>query len=293
MSHKAGFVNILGHPNVGKSTLMNLLIGEKLSIITAKAQTTRHRILGIVNGPDFQIIYSDTPGILKPHYKLHKSMMKFVDSALQDADVFLYMTEVGENNFEEDVIRKIQKSGKPLVLIINKTDLVTPEEAAQKVAFWKNQFPAAEVIPVAAMLNYNVDKVKETVLKLLPDSPPYFDKDDELSDRPLRFFVSEIIREKIFIQFSQEVPYSAEVVVDSYKESEKMTVISATIFVERETQKAILLGHKGAAIKKLGMAARKDIEAFIGSKVYLELSVKVSDNWLEDERQLKRFGYES
>ena len=293
MSHKAGFVNILGHPNVGKSTLMNLLIGEKLSIITAKAQTTRHRILGIVNGPDFQIIYSDTPGILKPHYKLHKSMMKFVDSALQDADVFLYMTEVGENNFEEDVIRKIQKSGKPLVLIINKTDLVTPEEAAQKVAFWKNQFPAAEVIPVAAMLNYNVDKVKETVLKLLPDSPPYFDKDDELSDRPLRFFVSEIIREKIFIQFSQEVPYSAEVVVDSYKESEKMTVISATIFVERETQKAILLGHKGAAIKKLGMAARKDIEAFIGSKVYLELSVKVSDNWREDERQLKRFGYES
>ncbi len=292
MSHRAGFVNILGHPNVGKSTLMNLLIGEKLSIITAKAQTTRHRILGIVNGPDYQIVYSDTPGILKPHYKLHKSMMKFVDSALQDADVFLYMTEVGENNFEEDVIRKIQQSGKPLILIINKVDLAKPEEAENKVLFWKNQFPEAEVIPVSAMLNYNVEKVKETVLQLLPENPPYFEKDDELSDRPLRFFISEIIREKIFLQFTKEVPYSTEVVVESFKESEKITVIAATIFVERETQKAIILGHKGAAIKKLGMSARKDIEEFIGSRVYLELSVKVSDDWREDERQLKRFGYE-
>jgi len=292
MGHKAGFVNILGHPNVGKSTLMNLLTGEKLSIITAKAQTTRHRILGIVNGTDYQIVYSDTPGILKPHYKLHKSMMKFVDSALQDADVFLYMTEVGENGFEEDVIRKIQKSGKPLILIINKVDLVKPEEAEQKILFWKNQFPGAEVIPVAAALNYNVDKVTESVLRLLPENPPYFEKDDELSDRPLRFFISEIIREKIFIQFTKEVPYSTEVVVESYKEGEKITVIAATIFVERETQKAIILGHKGAAIKKLGMAARKDIEAFIGAKVYLELSIKVSDDWRQDERQLKRFGYE-
>ncbi|HOW32135.1 MAG TPA: GTPase Era [Bacteroidales bacterium] len=293
MGHKAGFVNILGHPNVGKSTLMNLLTGEKLSIITAKAQTTRHRILGIVNGTDYQIVYSDTPGILKPHYKLHKSMMKFVDSALQDADVFLYMTEVGENGFEEDVIRKIQKSGKPLILIINKVDLVKPEEAEQKILFWKNQFPGAEVIPVAAALNYNVDKVTESVLRLLPENPPYFEKDDELSDRPLRFFISEIIREKIFIQFTKEVPYSTEVVVESYKEGEKITVIAATIFVERETQKAIILGHKGAAIKKLGMAARKDIEAFIGAKVYLELSIKVSDDWRQDERQLKRFGYEA
>jgi len=293
MGHKAGFVNILGHPNVGKSTLMNLLTGEKLSIITAKAQTTRHRILGIVNGTDYQIVYSDTPGILKPHYKLHKSMMKFVDSALQDADVFLYMTEVGENGFEEDVIRKIQNSGKPLILIINKVDLVKPEEAEQKILFWKNQFPGAEVIPVAAALNYNVDKVTESVLRLLPENPPYFEKDDELSDRPLRFFISEIIREKIFIQFTKEVPYSTEVVVESYKEGEKITVIAATIFVERETQKAIILGHKGAAIKKLGMAARKDIEAFIGAKVYLELSIKVSDDWRQDERQLKRFGYEA
>jgi GTPase len=292
MSHKAGFVNILGRPNVGKSTLMNLLIGEKLSIITAKAQTTRHRIVGIVNGPDFQIVYSDTPGILKPHYKLHKSMMKFIDSALQDADVFLYMTEVGENSFEEDVIRKIQDSGKPLILIINKVDLVKPGEADQKVAFWKEQFPDAEVIPVAARLNYNVETVKDTVLNLLPENPPYYPKDDELSDRPLRFFISEIIREKIFLQFTKEVPYSTEVVVESYKENEKITVIAATIFVERETQKAILLGHKGAAIKKLGTEARKDIETFIGSRVYLELSVKVSDDWREDERQLKRFGYE-
>jgi GTP-binding protein Era len=292
MSHKAGFVNILGRPNVGKSTLMNLLIGEKLSIITAKAQTTRHRILGIVNGADYQIVYSDTPGILKPHYKLHKSMMRFVDSALQDADVFLYMTEVGENSFEEEVIRKIQKSEKPLILIINKVDQVKPEEAEQKVQFWKSQFPDAEIIPVSAMQNYNVDKVKETVLQLLPENPPYFEKDDELSDRPLRFFISEIIREKIFLQFTKEVPYSTEVVVQSYKEGEKITVIAATIFVERETQKAIILGHKGAAIKKLGMSARKDIEDFIGSKVYLELSIKVSDDWREDERQLKRFGYE-
>jgi GTP-binding protein Era len=292
MNHKAGYVNILGHPNVGKSTLMNLLIGEKLSIITSKAQTTRHRILGIVNGDDYQIVYSDTPGILKPHYKLHKSMMKFVDSALQDADVFLYMTEVGENNFEEDVIRKIQQSGKPLILIINKVDLAKPEEAENKVMFWKNQFPEAEVIPVSAMLNYNVEKVKDTVLQLLPENPPYFEKDDELSDRPLRFFISEIIREKIFLQFTKEVPYSTEVVVESFKESEKITVIAATIFVERETQKAIILGHKGAAIKKLGMSARKDIEEFIGSRVYLDLSVKVSDDWREDERQLKRFGYD-
>lgn len=292
MSHKAGFVNILGRPNVGKSTLMNLLIGEKLSIITAKAQTTRHRIVGIVNGPEYQIVYSDTPGILKPHYKLHKSMMKFIDNAMQDADVFLYMTEVGENSFEEDVVRKIQKSGKPLILIINKVDMVKPEEADQKVTFWKAQFPAAEVIPVAAMLNYNVEKVKEKVLQLLPENPPYYPKDDELSDRPLRFFISEIIREKIFLLFTKEVPYSTEVVVESYKENEKITVIAATIFVERETQKAILLGHKGSAIKKLGTAARKDIEAFIGSKVYLELSIKVSDDWREDERQLKRFGYE-
>lgn len=292
MTHKAGFVNILGHPNVGKSTLMNQLIGEKLSIITAKAQTTRHRILGIVNGPDYQLVYSDTPGILKPHYKLHKSMMKFIDNALQDADVFLYMTEVGENSFEEDVIRKIQKSGKPLILIINKVDLVSPEEAEQKVVLWKGQFPGAEVIPVSARLNFNIEKIKETVLQLLPESPPYYPKDDEISDRPLRFFVAEIIREKIFLQFTKEVPYSTEVVVESYKEGEKMTVIAATIFVERETQKAILLGHKGAAIKKLGIDARKDIEAFIGTKVYLELSVKVSDDWREDERQLKRFGYE-
>ncbi|HNX43494.1 MAG TPA: GTPase Era [Bacteroidales bacterium] len=292
MTHKAGFVNILGHPNVGKSTLMNLLIGEKLSIITAKAQTTRHRILGIVNGPDYQVIYSDTPGILKPHYKLHKSMMKFIDNALQDADVFLYMTEVGENTFEEDVIRKIQASGKPLILIINKVDLASPEEAEQKVVFWKEQFPGAEVIPIAAKLNYNIGKISETVLQLLPENPPYYPKDDELSDRPLRFFISEIIREKIFLQFTKEVPYSTEVVVESYKEGEKMTVIAATIFVERETQKAILLGHKGAAIKKLGIDARKDIEVFIGTKVYLELSVKVSDDWREDERQLRRFGYE-
>ena len=237
MAHKSGFVNIIGHPNVGKSTLMNMLMGEKLSIITPKAQTTRHRILGIVNGEDYQIVYSDTPGIVRPHYKLHESMMKFVNTALQDADVFIYMTEAGESSF-------------------------------------------------------NTDKITAEVLRLLPENDPYFPKDDELSDRPLRFFISEMIREKIFLLYQQEIPYSAEVVVDSYKEKPEIVVISATIFVERDTQKAIILGHKGEAIKKLGTMARKDIEAFIDKKVYLELSLKVSSDWREDANQLKRFGYE-
>lgn len=292
MAHKAGFVNIIGHPNVGKSTLMNCLMGEKLSIITPKAQTTRHRILGIVNGEDYQIVYSDTPGIVKPHYKLHDSMMKFVQTALQDADVFVYLTEAGENSFDSEVIEKIKFSGKPLLFVINKVDTLKPDEVVQKVDFWQSQFPEAGVIPISAKLNYNVDKISAEVLRLLPENPPYFPKDDELSDRPLRFFISEIIREKIFLLYKQEIPYSAEVVVDSYKEKPDIVAISATVFVERETQKAIILGHKGMAIKKLGIQARMDIEAFIEQKVYLELSVKISSNWRENENQLKRFGYE-
>jgi GTPase len=292
MTHRSGFVNIIGHPNVGKSTLMNLLIGEKLSIITPKAQTTRHRILGIVNGDDYQIVYSDTPGIVKPHYKLHESMMKFVQSALQDADVFVYLTEVGENNFDPEIVEKIQKSGKPLIFVINKVDLVSPEEVNLKIASWQEKLPGAIIVPISAKLNFNIERITNEVLALLPESPPYFPKDDELSDRPLRFFISEIIREKIFLQFQKEVPYSAEVVVDSFKDGEKITVITATIYVERESQKAIILGHQGAAIKKLGTAARKDIEAFISNRVYLELSVKVSDDWRQDELKLKRFGYE-
>lgn len=292
MAHKSGFVNIIGHPNVGKSTLMNVLMGEKLSIITPKAQTTRHRILGIVNGDDYQIVYSDTPGIVRPHYKLHESMMKFVHTALQDADVFIYMTEVGENSFDEEVIGKINASGKPLLFIINKVDTISPAEVEEKLKFWKEKFTDAVILPISAKLNFNIDKITEEVLRLLPENDPYFPKDDELSDRPLRFFVSEMIREKIFMLYQQEIPYSAEVVVDSYKEKPGIVVISATIFVERETQKAIILGHKGESIKKLGTQARKDIEAFIDQKVFLELSLKVSSDWREDANQLKRFGYE-
>ena len=292
MAHKSGFVNIIGHPNVGKSTLMNVLMGEKLSIITPKAQTTRHRILGIVNGDDYQIVYSDTPGIVRPHYKLHESMMKFVHTALQDADVFVYMTEAGENNFDEEVIDKIKASGKPLLFLINKVDTISPQEVEVKLKFWQDKFPDATIIPVSARLNYNIDKITAAVLKLLPENEPYFPKDDELSDRPLRFFISEIIREKIFLQYQQEIPYSAEVVVESYKEKPDIVVISATIFVERDTQKGIILGHKGESIKKLGTLARKDIEAFIDKKVFLELSLKVSSDWREDANQLKRFGYE-
>lgn len=292
MTHKAGFVNIIGHPNVGKSTLMNILMGEKLSIITPKAQTTRHRILGIVNGEDYQIVYSDTPGIVRPHYKLHESMMKFVHTALQDADVFIYMTEVGENTFDEEVITKIQLSGKPLLFLINKVDTISLPDVEAKIKFWQEKFTDAVVLPVSAKLNYNVDKVIAEIIRILPENEPYFPKDDELSDRPLRFFISEMIREKIFLLYKQEIPYSAEVVVDSYKEKPGIVVIGATIFVERDTQKAIILGHKGEAIKKLGSLARKDIEAFIGQKVYLELSMKVSSDWREDANQLKRFGYE-
>ncbi len=292
MTHKAGFVNIIGHPNVGKSTLMNCLMGEKLSIITSKAQTTRHRILGIINGEEYQIVYSDTPGIVKPHYKLHESMMKFVHTALQDADVFIYLTEVGENSFDTEVIDKIRNSGKPLIFVINKVDTIDAAMVEAKVGFWKQQFPDAVILPISAKLNFNIDSIVAQVLKVLPENPPYFPKDDELSDRPLRFFISEMIREKIFLYYKQEIPYSTEVVVDSYKEKPGIVAISATIYVERDTQKGIILGHKGAAIKKLGTEARKDIEAFIESKVYLELSIKVSSDWRENPNQLKRFGYE-
>lgn len=292
MTHKAGFVNIIGHPNVGKSTLMNCLMNEKLSIITSKAQTTRHRILGIMNGNDYQIVYSDTPGIVKPHYKLHESMMKFVQTALQDADVFIYLTEVGENNFDESVIEKIKLSGKPLLFVINKVDTIEAAQVDIKINYWKQQLPDAVILPVSAKLKFNIDALVDQVLKVLPENPPYYPKDDELSDRPLRFFISEMIREKIFMFYKQEIPYSTEVVVDSYKEKAGLVAISATIFVERDTQKGILLGHKGAAIKKLGTESRKEIEAFIESKVFLELSIKVSSDWRENPNQLKRFGYE-
>lgn len=291
MEHKSGFVNIIGLPNAGKSTLMNALVGEKLSIITSKAQTTRHRIMGIVNGEDFQIVYSDTPGIVKPHYKLHESMMKFVHSALEDADIFLLVAEKSDDQLQDEYIDKLNGSGKPVIIVVNKVDLQTQEEALEQVKMWELKVPGATVIPVSALHKFNIDRVFDTLIEKLPLSPPYYPK-DELTDRSMRFFVSEIIREKILMFFQQEIPYSVEVSVDEYKEKENITHITSTIYVSRESQKAIILGHQGRSIKGLGMAARKDIEEFIQAKVYLELRVKVSKDWRDDSQQLKRFGYE-
>lgn len=291
MEHKSGFVNIIGHPNVGKSTLMNALVGEKLSIITSKAQTTRHRIMGIVNGEDFQIVYSDTPGIVKPHYKLHESMMKFVDAALEDADVFLLVTERDDEAIDDNLILKLNSLNRPVVVVLNKIDLCGQQEALALINGLKERMPAATVVPVSALHRFNLNAVFETLVEKLPASPPYYPK-DELTDRSMRFFVSEIIREKILLFYKQEIPYSVEVVVDEYKEKEHLTHIASTIFVARESQKAILLGHHGKSIKGLGMAARKDIEAFIEARVFLDLRVKVSHDWRDDPQQLKRFGYE-
>jgi len=291
MEHKSGFVNIIGHPNVGKSTLMNALVGEKLSIITSKAQTTRHRIMGIVNGDDFQIVYSDTPGIVKPHYKLHESMMKFVDAALEDADVFLLVTEKDDVAFEENLITKLNQLEKPVVIVFNKIDLCAQEEVQLLLDKMKASFPNATIIPVSALHRFNLDTVFDSLIEKLPVSPAYYPK-DELTDRSMRFFVSEIIREKILLYFKQEIPYSVEVVVDEYKEKENITAITATIYVARESQKAILIGHQGKSIKGLGMAARKDIEEFIDAKVFLDLRIKVSKDWRDDPQQLRRFGYE-
>ena len=290
--HKAGFVNIIGYPNVGKSTLMNALVGEKLSIITSKAQTTRHRIMGIVNGDDFQIVYSDTPGIVrKPAYKMHEFMNKFVETAITDADIILLMTEVGLKFEENEIIEKIIHSKTPVLLIINKVDLSQQEIVNREIEYWKEKIPAAEVIPVSALLKFNIDKVFDKIIELLPESPPYFPK-DELTDKSMRFFVSEIIREKIFVNYKKEIPYSVEVAVDSYKEEEDIVRIFAYIFVMRESQKAIILGHKGERIKKTGTMAREDIEKFIGKKVYLELRVKVNKEWRDNEKMLMRFGYD-
>ena len=291
MKHKAGFVNILGNPNVGKSTLMNALVGEKLSIITPKAQTTRHRIMGIANSKNFQIIYSDLPGILSPNYKLQEKMMKFIENALIDADVFLYMVEAGEKNYNEKIINQIKKSGVPLIVLINKIDLSNQEAVEQQVEYWADIFTNSTVIPISALLKFNTDLVLKQIIKLLPENPPYYPK-DEITDKSMRFFVSEIIREKILLNYKQEVPYSVEVAVESYKESSDIIRISAYIFVIRESQKMIILGHKGKAIKKVGIEARKDIEEMVGKKIYLELTVKVSKDWRDNEMQLKRFGYE-
>jgi len=290
--HKAGFVNIIGSPNVGKSTLMNALVGEKLSIITRKAQTTRHRIMGIINGEDFQIVYSDTPGIIKPHYKLHEAMMTQVAAALSDADIILYMVEAGEKISEQtDIIGQINKTDIPILLLINKIDTTDAAVVDSCEQIWAAQFKNAKVFRISALQKINIQQVFDAVLALLPESPPYYSKDD-LTDKPVRFFVSEIIREKVLLLYSKEVPYSVEVFIESFKEEPDIVRIAATLYVARETQKAIILGHKGTGIKRLGIEARKDIEHFVGNKVFLDLTVKVNENWRDNAAMLQRFGYE-
>ncbi|MFA6200054.1 MAG: GTPase Era [Bacteroidales bacterium] len=290
--HKAGFVNIIGNPNVGKSTLMNALVGEKLSIITSKSQTTRHRIMGIFNGEDFQVVYSDTPGIVNPHYKLHESMMHFVNLALQDADLFLLVTEVGESLKNHETLDKVINSDIPVILLINKIDLSNQEVVAEKIEYWQNEIPRAIIIPTSALEKFNLDVVFNKILELLPESPAYFPK-DELTDKSMRFFVSEIIREKLLIYYQREIPYSCEVVVESFQEENNINKISTLIYVERESQKGIVIGHQGSMLKKVGTDARKDIEEFTGKKCFLEIHVKVLKDWRNNDNSLKRFGYEN
>ncbi|MBN2616513.1 MAG: GTPase Era [Bacteroidales bacterium] len=292
MPHKAGFVNIIGYPNVGKSTLMNALVGERLSIITSKAQTTRHRIMGIVNGEDYQIIFSDTPGIVRdPAYKMHELMNKYIDSALQDADIFLLMTEPGLDFSEDTVVDKIVKSRVPVLVLINKIDLSTQESVQEQMKQWQEKLPVAEVIPVSAQNEFNIEAVMNRILALLPESPAYFEK-DELTNRTERFFVSEIIREKILLNYKKEIPYAVEVIIDSFKEEENIINIQSTIYVERDTQKGIVLGHQGKAIKKTGTMARLDMETFFGKKIFLQMTVKVKKDWRNNETTLNRFGYD-
>lgn len=289
-SHRAGFVNIIGNPNVGKSTLMNQLVGERLSIITSKAQTTRHRIKGIVNGDDFQIVYSDLPGILAPAYKMQEMMMRFVNESLQDADLFLYLVECGETKYNELIISKLQKTDIPILLVINKIDKHNAEEIAATRSVWQALLPSAECMEISALRQTNLNELLMKIIEKLPLSPPYFPK-DELTDRPMRFFISEIIREKILLLYKKEIPYSVEVVIDSFKEEAETVRIGAILYVERNTQKAIILGHKGLAIKQLGIDARADIEAFLEKHVYLDLTVKVLKDWRNSDLTMKRFGY--
>jgi len=290
--HKSGFVNIIGNPNVGKSTLMNALVGERLSIITSKAQTTRHRIMGIVSGDDFQIVYSDTPGILKPSYKLQESMMKFVTGALTDADVILYVTDtVEQSDRSAEIVGNIRRSGIPTVVVINKIDLTTPEALEALTDKWHAELPEAQIVPLSARERFNIDGLFRTVLGLLPEGPAFYPK-DTLTDKTLRFFASEIIREKILKFYDKEIPYCCQIEIESYKEEPAIDRISAVIYVARESQKGIVIGRGGAMLKKVGQTAREDMERFLGKKVFLQLFVKVSEDWRNDERQLRRFGYE-
>jgi len=291
--HKAGFVNIVGNPNVGKSTLMNALVGERISIITSKAQTTRHRILGIVNTEDMQIVYSDTPGVLDPQYKLQESMLSFSRSALIDADVLLYVTDtVEKSDKNEDFLNKVRELNIPVLLLINKIDVSDQKSLEEMVAKWRGLLPNAEIIPLSAKEKFNTDYLLRRIREMLPESPAFFDK-DALTDRPARFFVTEIIREKILEQYDQEIPYAVEVIVEQFKESEKQININAVIYVERDSQKGIIIGKGGMALKRVGTDARKDMEAFLGKKVFLELYVKVEKDWRSKERALKNFGYDN
>ena len=291
MAHKAGFVNIIGNPNVGKSTLMNAFVGERLSIITSKAQTTRHRILGIVNGEDFQMILSDTPGIIKPAYELQASMMDFVKSAFEDADVLIYIVEIGEQGLKDEAFfNKIANSEVPVLLLLNKIDKSNQEQLETQVAYWAEKVPTAEIHPISALEGFNVSEVFNRIIELLPESPAFYPK-DTLTDKPERFFVNEIVREKILIHYKKEIPYSVEIETGEFFEEEDIIRMRSVIMVERETQKGIIIGHKGAALKRVGVEARKDLEKFFGKQVHLELYVKVNKNWRSDARQLRRFGY--
>ena len=291
MKHKAGFVNIIGNPNVGKSTLMNAFVGERLSIITSKAQTTRHRILGIVNGEDFQMVLSDTPGIIKPAYALQDSMMDFVKAAFQDADVLIYLVELGEKELkDEKFFQQITSSKIPVILLLNKIDKGDQELVEEQITLWKARVPNAEVFAISALENFGVPEVFNRILELLPESPPFYDK-DALTDKPERFFVNEIIREKILLHYKKEIPYSVEIETEEFFEDEEIIRMRSVIMVERDSQKGIIIGHKGAAIKRVGMEARKDLEKFFGKQVHIELYVKVNKNWRNDDKQLKRFGY--
>jgi GTP-binding protein Era len=293
MEHKSGFVNIIGNPNVGKSTLMNALIGQKLSIITHKAQTTRHRIIGILNEDDYQIVFSDTPGIIKPAYKLQESMMNFVHSAFQDADVLVYMVEVGEKSLkDENLYQRIKKTNLPLMLLLNKIDLAEQDQVLDAIRFWEKELPKAIVLPISALNGFNIKEIISAVVDKLPESPPYYDK-DAITDKSERFFIEEIIREKILKHYKKEIPYSVEVEVEEFFEEEDIIRIRAIIYVLRESQKGILIGHKGLGLKRIGSESRRDIEKMLDKKVFLATPIKVKKNWRNDDRQLKKFGYGS
>ena len=290
--HKAGFVNIVGNPNVGKSTLMNLLVGERISIATFKAQTTRHRIMGILNTDDAQIVFSDTPGVLKPNYKLQEAMLRFSRSALRDADVLLYVTDMVESPEKNiEFINEVKKLDVPVMVLINKIDLGNQEELVKKVEQWHELMPAAEILPISAIAKFNVDVVMKRIMELLPPSPPYFDK-DQLTDKPARFFVTEIIREKILLHYDMEIPYVCEAAVEYFKEKEGSIYIKALIYVERDSQKGIIIGHEGVALKRVATDARRELEKFFGKRIFLEIYVKVDKDWRNSDKQLRRFGYD-